>query len=36
MSVALSPERGAVFDPTEIMETVLCDFGATAFNPGMW
>jgi hypothetical protein len=36
MSAALSPKSGAVFDPAEIMEPVLCDVGATAFNPGMW
>jgi len=36
MSSALSPKSGAVFDPAEIMEPVLCDVGATAFNPGMW
>jgi hypothetical protein len=36
LSAAFSPKRGAVFDPAEIMEAVLCDVGATAFNPGMW
>jgi hypothetical protein len=36
VSAALPPKRGAVFDPAEFMEPVLCDVGATAFNPGMW
>jgi hypothetical protein len=36
MFAVLSSKRDDLFEPVEIMETVLCDVGATAFNPGMW